>query len=123
MRINEMSAVLFLMICCFVLSLNANALVPASVNTVSTDECLENFVPGPRGNIVILDDILKVDTEDTSDPVDVILIYSGGVLIEAYHGCTSSECDMDISHLAAGTYTVVVHTDSGYSFSDTFVIR
>jgi hypothetical protein len=78
----------------------------------------------PSGSIAIVDDDIFVDTQDSNNPVATTKIFDVNLnLVHTFSWCHSQSCRYNISQLSAGIYTIVVTTNSGYSFAITQYIQ
>lgn len=78
----------------------------------------------PSGSIAIVDDDIFVDTKDSNNPVATTKIFDVNLnLVHTFSWCHSQSCRYNISQLSAGVYTIVVTTNSGYSFAITQYIQ
>ncbi len=105
---------LLIAITCFQ-SNNSDQFAPSNYRTVS-DFSVAALL---QGSIVMEDEVmLKVDTGSPEDPVSTIevFLYSGDLLLEV-STCNTQQCAINLSSLAAGSYTIVVTTSSNRVFS------
>ena len=68
--------------------------------------------------IIVMDDIIMaVTVNDSQDPIHEVVVLSRDTSVFQANGCGSNYCTFNLSELEAGSYTVIVYTEQGDSFS------
>lgn len=73
---------------------------------------------GIVGTIVVIEDILSVNSNDPNNSITKIEVYSNTrMLVHEETQCHASICSTNVGHLTSADYFVVAYTQSGDTFS------
>jgi len=74
--------------------------------------------------IVMDDDVMLVSTSPTNGNINDIQVFdSFNTLVFQNSGCNDSKCNVDLSSLAIGRYTVNVETTTSYTFTGSVELK
>lgn len=74
--------------------------------------------------IVMDDDVMLVSTSPTNGHINDIQVFdSNSTLVNQNSGCNDSECNVDLSSLTSGRYSVTVKTTTSYTFSGSIEVQ
>lgn len=114
MRILKIKFFLFFALCA-IISIYA---VHVSAHHDSPSTTQQTSIKG-GGTIVMSDIIMAVTVNDSQDPVqNVVVLNAVNEPVFQGSGCGSHQCSYDLSSVASGSYTAVVYTEQGDSFSE-----
>ncbi|MGB1243562.1 MAG: hypothetical protein ACPG49_13625, partial [Chitinophagales bacterium] len=118
--IQKSHVLLFTLFVCFL----STTLLSFTPKTATSTLKEANTIDGIIGTIVMIEDILSVNSNDPNNSITKVEVYSvTQILVHEETQCHSSICSTNLGHLAPAEYFVVAYVQSGNIFSAHILIR